>query len=109
MTFRPTHMLTLPVRRDYDGDLWFCQHGEEQGFFDPEDLTYTSLEPIPRTFEVNDRVILRSARQDDIKVVWTIIGIDDQNVWLRRQGSTSVFCNTTLYSTSRTEALEHAQ
>ena len=104
MTFRPTHMLTLPVRRDYDGDLWFCQHGEEQGFFDPEDLTYTSLEPIPRTFEVNDRVILCSARNDDQKVVWTIIGIDGKHVWLRRQGATA-----TLYSTSRTEALEHAQ
>jgi hypothetical protein len=97
--------MTIPVRLDEDGDLWYARQGEENNYLTGHLLNYTSLEPIPRTFEVNDRVILRSARQfDGQATVWKIIGIDDKNVWLRRQGPTSV-----LYSTSRTDALEHAQ
>lgn len=104
MTFRPTHIMTIPVRLDEYGDFWYSHSNFESGCLDARGLNYTSLEPIPRTFEVNDCVVMQTARDDVQRVVWTIIGIDGKNVWLRRQGSTSV-----LYNTARTDAMEHAQ
>jgi hypothetical protein len=104
MTFRPTHTLTIPVRVDEDGNFWIRYGNGEDFYIRGDDLFYTLLEQIPRTFEVNDCVVMRTTRLGDQPFVWTIIGIDDTHVWLRRQSGSS-----TIYNTARTDALEHAQ
>ena len=100
--FRPTHLLTIKVRKDEDGDLWYARHRAEENWLTGHGLSIESLTELPVEFVVGDRVVYKTARTDTKRTVHIIKSISGEYVWLEHT-------ETGWHQTSRLSNLEHAE